>query len=469
MSESIENTEIKKKPRLKFIDMARSIAILLMLEGHFIGCTLMGQENYHNTNNVFYTMWNFVRGFTAPMFFTVTGVVFIYLLSMNNSEPFLKNKRVKAGFKRSLELLFWGYLLQVNLIHVGSYFTGDISSWVYAFHVLQCIGLGLSMLLLIYGLYKLINRGSLAFYYFIAGTLLFSFYPFFNHREDVTTLIEKVNHFDERESHDITRTEYDDIKYLLRQMSIDEIDTYQLGGIKLFFDKTKHSSLHQMQTLHSLNKGYLKIKVNPETGNNTYFPLNAPKFIQNLFRGEYSVFPIIPWLAFTLYGGMVGSLLQRNQQHIQKTWFPLTFIGLGIVLNIFGWTMFSALDSFSKAIHFHDDLDFVQNAWLYGRIGQILVVLGILMLLEKYLTIKESLFLKVGQNTLSIYILHVIVLYGGVIGFGLKDLFAEQLTPYQAIAGAILFISTFVIFIKYLEQIEGLISKILTPIKRLFS
>lgn len=470
MSEITENISVENKPkqRLKFIDMARSIAILLMLEGHFIGCTLAEQEMYHNTKNIYYNMWNFVRGFTAPMFFTVTGVVFIYLLTMSKDQSFLKNKRVKVGFKRSLELLFWGYLLQINIKHIGTYFTGKISSWVYAFHVLQSIGLGISILLIIYGLYKLINKGRLATYYFIAGTLLFSFYPFFKHQENIKVLIEKVDYFSKKDSETITRTEYNDIKYLLYQLSDKELEKHQLYGVKSFYQKTKFSNIHQIAALHSLNKNQLSVTVEKETGNGTFYPLNAPGFIQNLFRGEYSVFPIIPWLAFTLYGGMVGALLNRNQQHIQKTWFPLTFIGLGLILNLFGWTMFQALDSFSKMIHFHDDLDFVQNAWLYGRIGQVLIVLGILMFIEKYFHIKDSLFIKVGQNTLSIYIVHVVILYGGIIGIGLKDWFAQQLSPIQAILGATMFITTFIIFIKYIEAIRAFNSGVKNKILSLF-
>ena len=460
MSESNKEitVEVAPKARLKFIDMARSIAILLMLEGHFIGCTLDNQEVYHNNQNLAFTIWNFVRGFTAPMFFTVTGVVFVYLLSMSKDVSFVKNKRVKVGFKRSLELIFWGYMLQLNIIHIGSYFTGDISSWVFAFHVLQCIGFGISLLLLTYGLYKLINKGSLATYYFIAGTLLFSFYPFFRHREDIKILIEKVSVFEKKDSSSLTRTEYDDIKYLLYQLSENELETFQLNGVKTFFNKTRYSNLHQLSALHSLNRNLLKVEVKAETGNNTFYPLHAPEFIQNLFEGPYSVFPIVPWVAFTLYGGMVGSLLNKYQKYIKKTWFPLMFIGLGLCLNLFGWTVFSAIDAFSKLIHFHDDLDFVSNAWLYGRIGQVLIVLGILMFIEKYFHIKESLFLKVGQNTLSIYILHVIILYGGLFGFGLKDFIAEKLSPLEAIFGAITFISTFVLYIKYIDVIEGRIA-----------
>lgn len=456
MSEELDKNIPLNKPkqRLKFIDMARSIAILLMLEGHFIGCTLAEQEVYHNTKNTFYTIWNFVRGFTAPMFFTVTGVVFIYLLTMSKDVPFFKNKRVKIGFKRSLELLFWGYLLQINVKHIGSYFNGHISNWVFAFHVLQCIGVGISILLLIYGLYKFINKGSLATYYFIAGTILFSFYPFFRHQEDVKVLIEKVDKFEKKDSYSITRTEYNDIKYLLYQLSDEELEKYQLYGVKSFYIKSKLANIKQIAALHSLNRNLLKVNVKKETGNDTFYPLKAPPIIQNLFRGEYSVFPIVPWLAFTLYGGMVGALLNRNQQRIKKTWFPLTFIGLGLILNLFGWSMFKAIDSFSKMIHFHDDLDFVQNAWLYGRIGQVLIVLGVLMFIEKYFHIKDSLFIKVGQNTLSIYIVHVAILYGGIFGIGLKDLYAKSLSPFQAILGAIIFIASFVIFVKYIERIR---------------
>jgi surface polysaccharide O-acyltransferase-like enzyme len=462
MSEELDKSIPLNKPkqRLKFIDMARSIAILLMLEGHFIGCTLAEQEMYHNTKNTLYTIWNFVRGFTAPMFFTVTGVVFIYLLTMSKDVPFFKNKRVKIGFRRSLELLFWGYLLQMNVSHIGSYFTGHISNWVFAFHVLQCIGLGISVLLLIYGLYKLINKGALATYYFIAGTLLFSFYPFFRHQEDVKVLIEKVDKFEKKDSYSITRTEYNDIKYLLYQLSDEELEKYQLYGVKSFYIKSKLANIKQIAALHSLNRNLLKVNVKKETGNDTFYPLKAPPIVQNLFRGEYSVFPIVPWLAFTLYGGMVGALLNRNQHRIKKTWFPLTFIGLGLILNLFGWSMFKAIDSFSKMIHFHDDLDFVQNAWLYGRIGQVLIVLGVLMFIEKYFHIKDSLFIKVGQNTLSIYIVHVAILYGGIFGIGLKDLYAKSLTPFQAILGAIIFIASFVIFVKYIERIRLFIENI---------
>ena len=102
-----DQTISRKTPRLLFIDMARSLAILLMIEGHFTGTAL--SHDYRKKEFLLYNIWHNIHGLTSPLFFTLTGVIFIYLLSANNSSPYFKNIRVKKGFKRVLQLLFWGY------------------------------------------------------------------------------------------------------------------------------------------------------------------------------------------------------------------------------------------------------------------------------------------------------------------------------------------------------------------------
>ena len=47
--------------------------------------------------------------------------------------------------------------------------------------------------------------------------------------------------------------------------------------------------------------------------------------------------------------------------------------------------------------------------------------------------------LKIGQSTLSIYIIHFIILYGSFTGVGLYRFFNHSLNPYYVIPGAILF------------------------------
>ena len=378
----------KPKVRLKFIDMARSLAILLMLEGHFIELLfanfkpMVKMIRETGTSGYFIFDWfYFIKGFTAPLFFTVTGIVFIYLLARNKDAGFRRNPRVIKGFRRGFELLGWGYLLQLNVFHLSNTFYNE-KTWFFAFHVLQSIGLGIITLLLIFGIYKVLKRGPLFLYYFIAGTVIFCFYP----------------------------------------------------GLK------------------GMEEG-------------AFFPAQAPQMIQNIFRGPYSIFPIIPWMAFTMYGGMVGALTIRYQDHVKKFWYPLVFIAVGTILNISGRNIGLALDS---SIDFISGVkpNLVENTWLYGRLGQIFIALGIFMLIDKLINFKGELFLKIGQNTLSIYIIHVIILYGGIFGYGLKTDFARTLNGWQVLLGAALFIATFVLFIKYLEFFEGIKRSVMSVFSR---
>jgi hypothetical protein len=62
-----------KVSRLKFIDLARSIAILLMLEGHFIDSTLGEQfrspdAHFVNPDFLAYDIWHLIRGYTCLLY-----------------------------------------------------------------------------------------------------------------------------------------------------------------------------------------------------------------------------------------------------------------------------------------------------------------------------------------------------------------------------------------------------------------
>jgi fucose 4-O-acetylase-like acetyltransferase len=353
---------MKPKSRFIFIDIARSIAILLMLEGHFISDSLIPNEAVY-TNYSAYHIWAFIRGFTSPIFLTVTGIVFVYLLLGNNHLSYFKNIRVKKGFKRGIELLFWGYLLQY-----------------YAFHVLQCIGVGIFSILLLYGLYKVIRFVPLWVYFFMGGTLIFSTYMY----------------------------------------------------------------------LGTIPKGQ-------------YWPAHAPSFIQNMFVGKYSIFPILPRMGYTLYGAMFGVLLHDFKDHVKKWGFAITTVLIGIFLFVFLKDIFLAVDRFmgNKVYHIYK-LD-----WLYECLGMVMIVLGTLMIIEKIMgEIKPNLFLKIGQNTLTIYILHMVILYGSITGFGLNRYFHHALSPYQAISAVLFFLIFFFLLIHYLEVIKQRLKFILEPLKK---
>ena len=351
-----------QKTRLYFIDIARSIAILLMLEGHFVDNGLM--DVYRDTNNDIYNAWLFVRGFTSPIFLTITGIVFTYLLIGNNHLEYFKNNRIKKGYKRVVELLFWGYVVQV-----------------YAFHVLQCIGIGILTILILYGIYKAVKIIPLWVYFFFAGTIIFSSYI----------------------------------------------------------------------VISSWPKEY-------------YWPESAPIFIQNMFHGKYSIFPILPRMGYTMYGAMIGVILYTYKSKVKEWSFILSVFLIGAFLYFFLKDLLLILDG----IFAHPIYHLYKVDWLYECLGMVLIILSILITLEKFIgEIKPNLFLKIGQNTLTIYILHMVLLYGSITGFGINRVIHKNLTPWQILPATICFILIFVILIYYLDEIKLKLDFILKPIKKL--
>ena len=351
-----------QKTRLYFIDIARSIAILLMLEGHFVDNALM--DVYRDTNNDIYNAWLFVRGFTSPIFLTITGIVFTYLLVGNNHLEYFKNNRIKKGYKRVVELLFWGYVVQV-----------------YAFHVLQCIGIGILSILILYGIYKAVKIIPLWVYFFFAGTIIFSSYI----------------------------------------------------------------------VISSWPKEY-------------YWPESAPIFIQNMFHGKYSIFPILPRMGYTMYGAMIGVILYTYKSKVKEWSFILSVFLIGAFLYFSLKDILLILDG----IFAHPIYHLYKVDWLYECLGMVLIILSILITLEKFIgEIKPNLFLKIGQNTLTIYILHMVLLYGSITGFGINRVIHKNLTPWQILPATICFILFFVILIYYLDEIKLKLDFILKPIKKL--
>ena len=385
MSESVA-TAPEKRPRLKFIDMSRSLAILLMLEGHFTGAALANE--YRKDDYLLYKIWHNIHGLTSPLFFTVTGVIFVYLLSVNNTLSYFHNSRVKKGFKRVLELLFWGYFIQLSLWSIiQSFYYGSKFhlEWFYAFHVLQSIGVGIFFLLVIYGIFKWVNKGALHWYYLVSGLLLFVGYS----------------------------------------------------------SMKNYIQLDEQAIAEGLQKG-------PK-----YFPNNAPAFIQNMFYGKFSDFSFLRYSGYTILGGMLGSIIRTYENKTKEWWFGTTFLVAGIIISIFIQPIFRNIDNFAEWIGITEKGFYELNATAFIRYGQVVSVLGIFMLIDKYVDVKAKLYLKLGQNTLPIYVVHVIILYGGIFGIGLKPLvFDENLGPWIAAGISAIAILFFTLMVHYIEILE---------------
>ncbi|TLP79799.1 heparan-alpha-glucosaminide N-acetyltransferase domain-containing protein [Maribacter sp. ACAM166] len=330
------------KARLYFLDAIRAWAILMMLQGHFIDGLL--DNAFRDDSNLLYSTWKYFRGITAPVFFTVSGFIFTFLLIKSPQSGF-DNPRVKKGIRRGLELLVIAYLLRMNLFGI---FKGEIYDSFYLVDVLHCIGLSL---LFITGFYLLTNAKQK----WIFPTVL-----------AFTTLL-----------------------------------------------------------LFLLEPGY-------KASSFEYLP----QFLANyLTKSNGSVFTIIPWLGYATIGGFMSILFSTYQENKNIYYYIVPiYMATGLILIFFSSDFFYSIFEVTGIPLFRSIFN---NNYLFIRLGDVLLVFSIFIILRKFLV--NTTWLKLGQSTLSIYIIHFIILYGSFTGLGLYSFFHHSLNPWIAIPGAILF------------------------------
>ncbi|SPV25445.1 Uncharacterised protein [Capnocytophaga ochracea] len=117
-------------------------------------------------NNFIYWLWHYCTGITAPVFFTVSGFIFTFLLVKESDATKVgwNNPRVKKGIRRGLMLIGIAYFLRMSFQSVD---------------VLHCIGLSLLLLITTYLLSY--NRKSWVMPTILLTTTLlaFTFEPFY--------------------------------------------------------------------------------------------------------------------------------------------------------------------------------------------------------------------------------------------------------------------------------------------------
>lgn len=341
--------------RLNFIDVIRAFAICMMLQGHFIDGLLANQ--FRDESNIIFNIWAYFRGLTAPVFFTVSGFIFMYLLAKerNHDKIGWKHVRVRKGIKRGIVLIGTMYLLRTNLYNL---FSSYVDANVRLVDVLQCIGISLLFLISIY-LFSYRKKT------WVMPTILLS-----------STLV-------------------------------------------LFIFAPVYSEL-------------------------TYSYL--PTFLANYFtKVNGSVFTIFPWFGFTAFGAFMGVIFNnyKNNPHIYQYAIGICLL-VGSVLSFGSYHFFYWIYTITES-----QLAFLlsENDYLFSRLGNVLFVFMFFMLMRDVITSKKI--QAVGQNTLSIYIIHYIILYGSITGYGLYYLFHHKLSPYVVVGGALVFIAV-VLYLSFL-------------------
>lgn len=129
--------------RVFHIDTLRGVAILMMLQGHFIDTLLIDEDRV----TIAHAVWKFCRGLTSPVFFTTSGVIIVHLL-LRKKDVSYRQSRLKKSFWRALEVLMWAYVLRFSFWPF--FLEGELTTEFWRVDVLNCIAVGLLLVGLFY-------------------------------------------------------------------------------------------------------------------------------------------------------------------------------------------------------------------------------------------------------------------------------------------------------------------------------
>tara|TARA_R110002033_G_C3889649_1_gene238712 strand:+ start:213 stop:1301 length:1089 start_codon:yes stop_codon:yes gene_type:complete len=163
---------------------------------------------------------------------------------------------------------------------------------------------------------------------------------------------------------------------------------------------------------------------------------NMPLAIANyMTRVNGSVFTILPWFGYAASGAFLSTVFFRHAHRNRFKQFTIvTFFVAGYLLVYYSTWFLLKLYSFTHIELLKLSADY---NYLFTRLGNVLILFGVFYSFERFL--KQSIIARIGEKTLSIYVIHFIILFGSFTGVGLKKFFNQALSPTEAIIGAILF------------------------------
>ena len=138
-----------------------------------------------------------------------------------------------------------------------------------------------------------------------------------------------------------------------------------------------------------------------------YIPLVIANYFNKLHG---SLFPLFPWVNFLLAGAVFAKyFVDAREKNVEEKFIKIS-AGIGVVVLLFGHLFLSGL--FSKTL-----ISILPNPIFYfQRLGYIFVLFYLCWWVDKKFNIKKSFVLDASRESLLVYWLHLIIIFGAFWG-----------------------------------------------------
>lgn len=141
-----------------------------------------------------------------------------------------------------------------------------------------------------------------------------------------------------------------------------------------------------------------------------------------------SFFPLVPWIGFH-YAGILGGFLYRNYLAKVPNW-PKWFLLASLALGVAGSGLYVFYLSFPASLKFNT----LQAQSLPWRLGMVLFIFSFISLLCQRVKSVPRFITIIGSETLTVYWLHLVIIFGSAWNLGLVIHYRHALNVWQALA-----------------------------------
>ncbi len=215
-------------------------------------------------------------------------------------------------------------------------------------------------------------------------------------------------------------------------------------------------------TLYLSDKFKVREKILLPTGAFLFFALfplvNAVNWIEHLpaplaaylYNGNGSLFPIFPWVGFVLAGAALGNYLVENPGVFKSISFSGKLLGLGIIFVLVSFLGNAVQKNFNPESNF---ADYGPNLMIF-RLGLVLVMNSIFAYFAMNLRSVPNILLNIGKNTLPIYVVHLVILYGSAWNLGFAFFYHKSLGVWTTIFAAAMMLTLMISMVQSFQFVK---------------
>lgn len=168
------------------------------------------------------------------------------------------------------------------------------------------------------------------------------------------------------------------------------------------------------------------------------------------YSGSGSLFPLFPWAGYVISGGVLGSYLAQNPTVFKTSRFSL-------IVAIFGgaFTLIAMLsDLILKSLNIQIIDPQAEPNTIFFRMGFVLLLTSVVSYISLRVNKIPQLLILAGRNTLLIYVVHLIILYGSAWSPGINIVWGSSLSGWQAFGAALIMITLMTFMVMGIHKLK---------------